>query len=113
VHATREKHKEEAFKDFTTAGIYFPDMCHNEMHPSAIVVAAVSVPETEKSINGDVDISGKTGHILQSDTIGEDGGRSNENYNASLVTRNTIFSRSGHEFCDVLVEGDDVLAVCI
>jgi hypothetical protein len=28
VYATREKQKEDAFKDLTTAGKYFPDMCH-------------------------------------------------------------------------------------
>jgi hypothetical protein len=28
VHATREKHNEEAFKDLTKDGAYFTDMCH-------------------------------------------------------------------------------------
>jgi hypothetical protein len=108
VHATHEKQKEEAFKELTTAGTYFPGMCHKEVN-----AAAVAGPETDKLRNGEVDKVGKTAHNLLSDTIREDGGRSNENCDASLVTPNTMLSKSGREFRVGIVEGDDVLGACL
>jgi hypothetical protein len=88
-------------------------MCYKEVNPSNTAVAVVYVPEANKSINEEIDIAGKTSHVLQSDTIGEDGGRSKENRDASLVTPNTMFRRSGCESRLVLVDGDDVFAVCL